>query len=53
MILWGEPVGGRSFEGVLLFGFAIIICFAFSYCVIKLVDYPIENIRRKVRNRTN
>jgi peptidoglycan/LPS O-acetylase OafA/YrhL len=52
MILWGEPVRGRSFEGVLSFGFAIIICFVFSYFIIKLVDYPIENIRKKVRNRT-
>jgi peptidoglycan/LPS O-acetylase OafA/YrhL len=51
LALWGTPIRDKSFEGFLTFGVAVILCFLFSFVIIKKIDGPIENLRRRVRNR--
>ncbi|MCK0163984.1 acyltransferase [Marinobacter sp. S6332] len=52
MIIWGAPVRGASFEGFLSFFLSVIICFIFSYFLIKMVDQRIETVRASIRNRS-
>jgi peptidoglycan/LPS O-acetylase OafA/YrhL len=49
--LFGEPVHGRSLSTVAVFIASMPIIAAISYVVIRLIDHPIDNIRRRKKKR--
>mgnify|MGYP005988064269 CR=1 FL=1 len=49
MIIWSSPVRGFNLQGILSLVLALMLCFLFSWGVIRFVDTPIENLRRKIK----
>lgn len=51
MLLFGAPLRGFNFEGLCVFLSAILVSIALSWLLIRGVDEPIQNLRKKIRPR--
>jgi len=53
MVIYGVPLRGFNPEGIVSFILALLSCFVVSYLIIRIIDTPIENYRKKVREKAN
>lgn len=53
MLLWGKPIHGLNYQGVMSFIFALVICLILSWVIVTLVEHPIQKLRFKIGNSAN
>jgi peptidoglycan/LPS O-acetylase OafA/YrhL len=53
MMIFGEPLKGNSFEGIVIGIVAIILCIGISWLIIQTIDGPVNALRNRIRKNAN
>ncbi|MFT7156138.1 MAG: peptidoglycan/LPS O-acetylase OafA/YrhL [Parvicella sp.] len=53
MLIWNEPIINMRLQGIVNCAGAVLFSVVISWLVIKFIDKPIEQIRKKIRTRIN